>query len=176
MGVTALEALEQGQGGAQLYFGGVAVTLLNQVLGDAVLDQRAGPVQVAEDDGLFGAFGRRYFDRSLDNLGNFNGPVYDLFDYLSNFNGSVDCRFHNLGNFNGPVYDLFDYLSNFNGSVDCRFHNLGNFNGPVDHRFDYLGNFDLLTRDNSGDFDYLGLRRGAGDQGEHRHQHHRNDG
>jgi hypothetical protein len=65
------------------------------------LDLGACPVKVTENNRLFWPFGRRYFDRSLDNLGNFNGPVYDLFDTINL--GHFDLLFNDLGDLNWPV-------------------------------------------------------------------------
>ena len=125
VGVAALESLKQGKSGAQLGLGGVAVALFHQVLGDTILYQSAGPVEVAEDNGLFGARWRHHFDRSFYNLGYFNWSVNDLFDNL----GYLDRLFDDLGHLNRDLHDL------------------GDFNRTVNHLLDHLGHFaDLRLR------------------------------
>ena len=47
--VAVAQTLEQGQRGSQHHVGRIVVAYLDDVLGDAVLDLCAGPVQVAED-------------------------------------------------------------------------------------------------------------------------------
>ena len=104
MGVAVLQALEQGQRRAELHVRGIAVSFLNDVLGDAVLQQRAGPVQITEDDGVFRSLGSHH----LDDAGDFHLLRDNLFDL--NFLFDFNLLGHNASNFDLLGDDLFDFL------------------------------------------------------------------
>ena len=124
IGVAVLQTLEQRQRRTELHIRGVAVALFHDILGNAVLKQRAGPVQVTENDGLFRPFRRHHF--------HFHFPD-DL--YLHRHFPDDFLEFH-LGNRDFPHYLPLDFDRHLHHRLDRHLHHP--IDGNLPHHLHHL--------------------------------------